>query len=63
MEDKNAYFAEKLYKSMKGLGTNDSQLIRIIVTRSENDMQDIKQTFRRMYGEPLEDWIEVVFKL
>ena len=29
------YFADKLYKSMKGAGTNDSQLIRIVVSRSE----------------------------
>lgn len=30
-----AYFAQLLYKSMKGAGTNESQLNRVIVCRSE----------------------------
>lgn len=32
MRNKPAYFAERLYKSMKGLGTDDSTLIRVMVS-------------------------------
>ena len=32
------YFAEKLYKSMKGAGTDDRTLVRLVVSRSEVPM-------------------------
>ena len=34
-KDSGVFFAERLYNSMKGAGTSDSTLIRLIVTRSE----------------------------
>ncbi|KAM9856521.1 annexin A5b [Aulostomus maculatus] len=45
-----AYFAETLYYSMKGLGTDDNTLIRVMVSRSEVDMLDIRTEFRRMFA-------------
>jgi len=51
------YFAERLYKSMKGAGTNDKTLIRIMVSRSEIDMVQIKNEFQKLYGKTLASFI------
>jgi len=52
------FFAERLYESMKGLGTDDATLIRIIVTRSEIDLAHIKETFEEMYETSLHDFVD-----
>jgi len=51
------YFAGVLHKAMKGLGTSDSTLIRVVVTRAEIDMQYIKAEYHRMYKRSLADAI------
>ncbi|NXX87094.1 ANXA4 protein, partial [Urocolius indicus] len=56
--NKPAYFAERLYKSMKGLGTDDNTLIRVMVSRSEIDMLDIRREFLTMYGKSLYSFIK-----
>ncbi|KAI3409823.1 hypothetical protein GPALN_006198 [Globodera pallida] len=53
IRNRPAYFAELLYKSMKGLGTRDNDLIRLVVTRSEIDMADIRKAYQEMYGKSL----------
>ncbi|XP_048479332.1 annexin B9 isoform X2 [Plutella xylostella] len=58
VRNKPLFFAERLHKSMKGLGTNDRQLIRIMVTRCELDLGDICDVFEHKYGETLASWIE-----
>ncbi|XP_058474115.1 annexin A4 [Solea solea] len=58
MRSKPAFFAERLYKSMKGLGTTDSILIRMMVSRAEIDMLDIKAEFLKMYGKTLHSFIK-----
>ncbi|XP_046870680.1 annexin A4 [Hypomesus transpacificus] len=58
VRNKPAFFAERLYKSMKGLGTTDSILIRIMVARAEIDMLDIKAEFLKMYGKTLYSFVK-----
>ncbi|KAM9330707.1 annexin A1 [Gastrophryne carolinensis] len=48
-----AFFAERLHLSMKGSGTRDKDLIRNIVCRSEIDMSEIRDQYKRMYGRTL----------
>ncbi|KFV86745.1 Annexin A6, partial [Struthio camelus australis] len=52
------YFAERLHKAMKGLGTRDNTLIRIMVSRSEIDMLDIREVFRTKYEKSLYNMIK-----
>lgn len=59
VNNKHGFFAERLKKSMAGIGTNDAQLIRILVTRSEVDLMDIKNVFETTFGKSLKSWIKV----
>ena len=53
------YFATRVEKAIKGWGTNDNLLIRILVTRDEIDMPQIKQYYKQLYGK---DMIEDIKK-
>ncbi|XP_071503581.1 annexin A5-like [Diadema antillarum] len=52
-----AFYADGLYYSMKGLGTKDEKLIRIIVGRSEIDLGTIKAKFQTAYSTSLADMV------
>ncbi|CAH8564732.1 unnamed protein product [Schistosoma guineensis] len=54
IQNKPRYFAAKLLKAMKGAGTDDRTLIRIIVSRCEVDMGQIKKEFHGLKGKTLE---------
>ena len=43
------YFAKLVYNSIKGLGTRDTSLIRILITRDEIDMPQIKQFYKSLF--------------
>ncbi|XP_068571346.1 annexin A5a isoform X3 [Cebidichthys violaceus] len=49
------FFAEGLYRSMRHAGTDDDTLMRIMVSRSEVDMLDIRACFKKTYGASLYD--------
>ncbi|NXK88531.1 ANX13 protein, partial [Formicarius rufipectus] len=52
-KDCPGYFATLLHKSMKGAGTDEETLIRILVTRAETDLPAIKEKFQQMYKKTL----------
>ncbi|MCL7029390.1 hypothetical protein MKW94_016458 [Papaver nudicaule] len=56
-ENPGKFFAKELYKSMKGLGTNEAILTRIVVTRAEIDMYYIKAEYQKKYRKTLADAI------
>ena len=51
------YFASRVFEAIKGAGTNDRLLMRILITRDEIDMPQIKACYKQMYGK---DMVQVV---
>ena len=51
--DPAGYFATRIREAVKGLGTNDTKLIRVIVSRSEIDLRQIKIAYQKIYGRDL----------
>ena len=47
------YFATRVNYAVKGLGTKDHILIRVLVTRSEIDMPQIKQYYKQLFGKDM----------
>ena len=44
------YWARKINGAMKGLGTMDATLIRILVTRNEIDIPQIREAYKRLFN-------------
>lgn len=58
VENRPSFFAQRIYKAMKGAGTEDRDLIRLIVTRCEIDLVQIKEEFYNQYENTMEEAIE-----
>jgi len=56
--NRSAYYAEKLEAAMKGFGTDDGTLIRIIVSRAELDLAAIKNEYASRYQKTLHSAIK-----
>ena len=52
------YFAYRIHKAIKGLGTNDTILIRVVVSRDEVDIFRIKRYFKQLYQKDMYDAIK-----
>ena len=52
------YFATRVNYAIKGAGTKDALLIRILVTRDEIDMPQIKEAYKRLYNKDMVKDIE-----
>ena len=48
------YFATRVNYAVKGLGTKDHLLIRIIITRHEIDIPQIKEAYQNLYNKELD---------
>ena len=44
------YFATRVHHAVAGMGTNDKMLIRVLISRDEIDMPQIKAEYQRLYG-------------
>ena len=47
------YFAYRIHKAIKGLGTNDTILIRVLVSRDKIDINRIKRYYKQLYQKEL----------
>ncbi len=47
------YFATRIHEAVHGLGTDDVKLIRVVISRLEIDMPQIKMEYQRLFGKDM----------
>ncbi|XP_022906646.2 annexin B9-like [Onthophagus taurus] len=52
------FYAKTLHDAISGIGTKDNKLMRVVATRCEIDMEDIKGIYEAKYGESLAEAIK-----
>ena len=61
--DRNAYFARRIKDSTVGAGTRDKDLIRIIVSRCDQDLASINNEYQKRYGSDIASTIVVILRI
>jgi hypothetical protein len=51
------FFADRALQAMKGLGTDEETLLRVISTRFGVDLADMKRVFVARHGKSLYEWV------
>jgi len=52
------YYCRVLYRSMKGMGTDDERLIRTVLSRCEIDLGEIKERYHKLHQKTLDKHIK-----
>jgi len=58
IQDPITFYSEVLYRSMKGMGTDDTTLIRTVLSRCEIDLGAIKERFEKLHQKTLDKAIK-----
>lgn len=54
------FYANRIYDSFTASRVDQGSMIRLIVTRCEIDLIDVKETFQQLYGKSLKSFIKVL---
>ena len=54
----NEYFGNRVKDDIKGFGTNDNLLMRVLISRDEIDMPQIQAFYSKLYGKDMVDDIK-----
>ncbi|KAA3481306.1 annexin-like protein RJ4 [Gossypium australe] len=54
LKDPKKYFEKVLRRSIEGIGTDEDALTRVIVTRAEKDLKEIKELYHKRNNVPLD---------
>ncbi|XP_063727057.1 annexin A7-like [Symsagittifera roscoffensis] len=58
LEGREAFFAEKLHSAMQGLGTDEDRVLRLMVSRSRQDLLTVAERFQEKYEQSLEEFVD-----